>query len=85
MRPALFVIAVLFLVSCASAPRSSAPAPAPGDADFPTQEASARHAEKVSQVKTGRYDLVLIGDSYRTRTRPELKLGRKPSNPRWQS
>ena len=37
--------------------------PQPGDADFPSPAPSARHAEKVAAVKTGHYDLVLIGDS----------------------
>jgi len=63
MRPALILIAALLLGSCASAPRKSALAPVPGDADFPTQEPSARHAEKVAQIKAGHFDLVLIGDS----------------------
>src|SRR5258706_4449860 len=69
MRSLLLLIAALFGVSCSSTPRkssaTSAPArvPAPGDADFPTEAPSARHAQKVSQVATGRYELVLIGDS----------------------
>ncbi len=36
---------------------------APGDADFPTREPSPRHEEKVAQVRSGHYDLVLVGDS----------------------
>lgn len=63
MRVALSVIAAIFLVSCASAPPKISYVPGPGDADFPTEEISARHAEKVVQVKAGRYGLVLIGDS----------------------
>jgi len=67
MRPLLFLIAALFLVSCSSTSKKSLPTPAhipvAGDADFPTEAPSARHAQKVSQVATGRYDLVLIGDS----------------------
>jgi lysophospholipase L1-like esterase len=60
-RPALAVAALL--VSCATAPSKPARVPVPGDADFPTRNASPRHDEKVVQVRTGRYDLVLIGDS----------------------
>lgn len=37
--------------------------PEPGDADFPQPSPSARHAEKVAAVRSGDYDLVLIGDS----------------------
>src|SRR5580765_4531024 len=63
MRPALILISALMLGSCTSAPRKSALAPVPGDADFPTQEPSTRHTEKVAQIKAGHFDLVLIGDS----------------------
>lgn len=41
----------------------AAPAQEPGDADYPTPAPSARHQQKVAAVQTGRYDLVLIGDS----------------------
>ncbi|MDB6038484.1 MAG: axeA [Verrucomicrobiales bacterium] len=34
-----------------------------GDADFPTPSPSARHTEKVAAIRSGHYDLVLIGDS----------------------
>lgn len=34
-----------------------------GDADFPTPAPSARHNTKVAAVKSGSYDLALIGDS----------------------
>jgi hypothetical protein len=45
-------------------PSASAKAfPKPGDADFPAPSPSARHTEKVAAVRSGRYDLVLIGDS----------------------
>ena len=37
--------------------------PQPGDADFPTPSPSDRHEQKVAAVKSGDYDLVLIGDS----------------------
>ena len=65
MFRSLLLIAAVVLASCSSSPRRSAPIPppAPGDADFPTEEASPRHAQKVSEVKAGHYDLVLIGDS----------------------
>ena len=47
----------LTLVSLAAAE------PQPGDADYPTKNGSPRHAEKVAAIKSGHYDLVLIGDS----------------------
>ncbi len=37
--------------------------PKPGDADFPTPKPCARHEQKVAAVKSGDYDLVMIGDS----------------------
>jgi acetyl esterase/lipase/lysophospholipase L1-like esterase len=37
--------------------------PQPGDADFPTPAPSPRHDEKVAAVKSGQYELVIIGDS----------------------
>ena len=45
--------------------------PKPGDADFPTPAPSERHTEKVAAIKTGQFDLVLIGDSI-THTMGEL-------------
>ena len=61
MHLILSLVAAMLLVSCASAPRT--PAPVTGDANYPTHEASPRHAQKVAEVKSGRYNLVLIGDS----------------------
>lgn len=43
----------------------------PGDADFPAPAPGSRHAEKVAAVRSGHYDLVLIGDSI-THTLGEL-------------
>ena len=63
MRPCLLLLTSLLLASCAHPPRAALRAPVPGDADFPTHEPSPRHAEKVAQVKAGKYQLVLIGDS----------------------
>jgi beta-glucosidase len=63
MRFALSLIGVLLLASCVSVPPAHTRVPAPGDADFPTEEPSPRHAQKVAEVKAGRHDLVLIGDS----------------------
>ena len=63
MQRRLALLAALVVSSCATAPRRPTPAPVPGDANFPTEERSARHAEKVAQVRAGHYDLVLIGDS----------------------
>jgi lysophospholipase L1-like esterase len=53
--------------------------PKPGDADFPTRNASPRHDEKVAAVKNGDYDLVLIGDSI-THTLGELNDGKYAPN-----
>ena len=63
MRPTFLLLLALFTASCASDSRHASPAPVPGDADYPTPSPSARHTEKVAAVKTGHYDLVLIGDS----------------------
>lgn len=38
-------------------------APQPGDADFPMPSPCERHTQKVEAIKTGNYDLVMIGDS----------------------
>lgn len=54
---------LLLTMACRSTPTGPVRVPVPGDADFPTMQVSARHAEKVAQVKSGKYDLVLIGDS----------------------
>lgn len=57
------------VVTALTSPSTPAPAlarqgaPQPGDADFPTPADDARHAEKVAAVRSGSYDLVLIGDS----------------------
>jgi lysophospholipase L1-like esterase len=37
--------------------------PQPGDADYPQASPSVRHRRKVKAVRTGNYDLALIGDS----------------------
>ena len=51
------------LVTLLSSSWAHAEAPRPGDADFPAPSPSARHSAKVAAVKSGDYDLVLIGDS----------------------
>ena len=58
-------------------------APKPGDADFPTAAPSARHTEKVAAVKSGHYDLVLIGDSI-THTLGELGGKYEPLKAVWE-
>ena len=45
--------------------------PSPGDADFPRPSPSARHDQKVKAVRSGSYDVVLVGDSI-THTLGEL-------------
>lgn len=74
MKCAFSLLALLALVtSCrvASTPSGNQPAPhtlskaspQPGNADFPTPSPSSRHTEKVAAVHSGRFDVVLIGDS----------------------
>jgi len=59
--------AVTLSAQCATPPvatQAVVPAPPkPGDADFPQASPSGRHNEKVKAIKSGDYDLVLIGDS----------------------
>lgn len=62
MRFPLSIALLLVMVSCATQPGSSR-VPQPGDADFPTEAHSDRHAQKVEQVRSGDFDLVMIGDS----------------------
>jgi lysophospholipase L1-like esterase len=38
-------------------------APTAGDADFPAQRDNARHQQKIEDVRSGDYELVLVGDS----------------------
>jgi hexosaminidase len=57
--------------------------PQPGDADFPQPTPSARHTQKVAAVKSGQYDLVLIGDSI-TQTVGELDGEWAPLRAVWQ-
>jgi lysophospholipase L1-like esterase len=57
--------------------------PKPGDADYPTPSPSSRHEEKVAAVRSGRYDLVLIGDSI-THTLGELGGKYEPLKGVWE-
>jgi lysophospholipase L1-like esterase len=57
--------------------------PKPGDADFPTPAPSARHTEKVAAVRSGHYELVLIGDSI-THTLGELGGKYEPLKEVWE-
>jgi len=50
------VIAVMPAVAAVEAPKL-------GDADFPNPSPNVRHTQKVAAVKSGNYDLVMIGDS----------------------
>ena len=63
MRACLVALIPLLLASCATKPAIHLRAPVPGDADFPTPQPTPRHAEKVAQVRSGNYPLVLVGDS----------------------
>ena len=51
----------------------------PGDSDYPTKNANARHVEKVKAVKAGHYDLALIGDSI-THTLGDMNDGKYAPN-----
>lgn len=53
--------------------------PKPGDADYPTRNDTPRHQEKVKAVRSGHYDLVLIGDSI-IHTLGELNDGKYAPN-----
>lgn len=58
------VVPILVCLAITLAPAIAAfAAPQPGDADCPKPTPSARHTQKVAAVKSGDYDLVLIGDS----------------------
>jgi lysophospholipase L1-like esterase/acetyl esterase/lipase len=56
--------------------------PKAGDADFPAPAPSARHDAKVAAIRTGHYDLVLIGDSI-THTLGELGGKYEPLGAVW--
>lgn len=71
-------IFVLVAIVASMASRLSA-APMPGDADYPTRNASPRHVEKVKAVRNGRYDLALIGDSI-THTIGDMNDGKYAPN-----
>ncbi len=60
MRPTLFLTLSLTLFCQLWAAEVT---PKLSDADFPAPSPSARHTEKVAAVKSGNYDLLLIGDS----------------------
>ena len=64
MRPVhWFLLAATLLASCTTTPARIQRMPQPGDADYPTEARSDRHTEKVALVRSGHYELVMIGDS----------------------
>jgi len=73
----------LLLLLALYSPCRAQPSPKPGDADFPTSSPSARHTEKVAAVRSGNYDLVLIGDSI-THTDGELGGKYEPMKAVWE-
>ena len=87
----LFLLLAL-VASCRVVPVSQRNQPAPltsakaspklGDADFPAPAPSSRHTEKVAAVRSGHYDLVLIGDSI-THTLGELGGKYEPLRSVW--
>jgi len=62
MRLPVFLPLLLVMASCATQPGPPR-VPQPGDADFPTEARSDRHTQKVAEVRSGDFDLVMIGDS----------------------
>ena len=63
-RHFIILLATLLCAAAIAQPVNAPTAPPkPGDADFPSPAPSVRHDEKVAAVRSGRYDLVLIGDS----------------------
>ncbi len=63
---AIVTLLAMVTVSHAAEPQApSAPPPASklGDPDFPMPAPGARHTQKVKDVRSGEFDLVLIGDS----------------------
>ena len=73
----VIIISIIFPKSiCANS------TPQPGDADYPTENKSDRHVQKVAAVKSGEYDLVLIGDSI-THTIGELGGKYEPLKAVW--
>ncbi|MFO1460829.1 MAG: GDSL-type esterase/lipase family protein [Verrucomicrobiota bacterium] len=73
MHRKLSIAAMLGLASLLHA------APQPGDADYPTRNPSPRHEEKVKAVRSGTYDLALIGDSI-THSLGEMNDGKYAPN-----
>ena len=61
--PALLILISMLMASCGTTSRAPRRTPAPGDADYPTEARSERHAEKVAAVRSGHYELAMIGDS----------------------
>ena len=87
----LLLLALVASCRVAPVPQRTPPAPytpaqaspKPGDADFPAPAPSARHTEKVAAVRSGHYDLVLIGDSI-THTLGELGGKYEPLRGVWE-
>lgn len=67
LLPALLISISMLMASCSTTSSSSSSTstrtPVPGDADFPTEARSDRHTQKVAAVRSGHYDLAMIGDS----------------------
>lgn len=78
-RSQLLVVAILSVLFGAHA---AAKPPMLGDADFPAAETNARHEAKVAAIKSGDFDLVLIGDSI-THTLGELGGKYEPLKETW--
>ena len=62
-RTGIAVLVIVCLAITAAWVVTASAAPQLGDADFPMPTPSDRHTQKVAAVKSGEYDLVLIGDS----------------------
>ena len=62
--------------------KNNDPAPQLGDADFPRPSPSARHDQKVKEVRSKNYDVVMVGDSI-THTLGELGGKYEPMKKVW--
>ena len=62
-RMTLFLFLMSFSAGFALETAQGVEKPKPGDADFPAPCPSARFNEKVKAVRTGTYDLAMLGDS----------------------
>ena len=63
LSPAFLISISMLMASCSTTSNAPRRTPVPGDADYPTEARSDRHAQKVAAVRSGHYELAMIGDS----------------------